>query len=100
MSYPDHDKKTSVNTTLVKRTTSLDHCNDDGCLDPVRSAAITLGRDRLGHGPHSFGNHSIRCGAVMAVHLGGGITFAIMITGRWKPAAFMEFIREQVNDSS
>jgi hypothetical protein len=63
----------------------------------IRSAAFTLGRDRLGYGPRSFGTHSIRwCGAAMAMHLGGCASFVIMIIGRWKSAASMEYIREQV----
>ncbi len=32
----------------------------------------------------------------MAMHLEGCETFVIMITGRWKSAAFMEYIREKV----
>jgi hypothetical protein len=62
----------------------------------IRAAASTLGRNRLGYGPESFGTHSIRCGAAMAMYLGGCATFVIMITGRWKSAAFMEYIRKQI----
>jgi hypothetical protein len=32
----------------------------------------------------------------MAMHLGGCATYVIMITGRWKSAAFMEYIRDEI----
>jgi hypothetical protein len=94
MSYPGCNKKTPVNTVLVHGR--LVTITSTMMVTSIRSAAFTLGRDRLGYGPKSFGTHSIRCGAAMAMHLGGCATFVIMITGRWKSAAFMEYIREQV----
>jgi hypothetical protein len=92
MSYPGCDKKTSVNTVsfnarLVQITSTM---------MVASSASSTLRRARLGYGPSCFGTHSIRCGAAMAMHLGGCATFVIMITGRWKSAAFMEYVREQI----
>jgi hypothetical protein len=94
MFYPGCNKKTSVNTVLVHGR--LIKITSTMMVASIRSAASTLGRDRLGYGPASFGTHSIRCGAAMAMHLGGCATFVIMITGRWKSAAFMEYIREQI----
>jgi hypothetical protein len=96
MSYSGCDKKTSVNTVLVNGR--LVQITSTMMVASIRSAAFTLGRDRLGYGPKSFGTHFIRCGAAMAMamHLGGCATFVIMIIGRWKSAAFMEYIREQV----
>jgi hypothetical protein len=93
-SYSGCGKKTPVNTVLVNGR--LVQITSTMMVASIRSAAFTLGRDRLGYGPKSFGTHSIRCGAAMAMHLGGCATFVIMITGRWKSAAFMEYIREQV----
>jgi hypothetical protein len=36
----------------------------------------------------------------MVMHLGGCATFVIVITGRWKSATFMEYIREQISQFS
>jgi hypothetical protein len=94
MSYPGCDKKTSVNTVLVNGR--LLQITSTMMVTSIRSAASTLGRARLGYNPNCYGTHSIRCGAAMAMHLGGCATFVIMITGRWKSAAFMEYIREQI----
>jgi hypothetical protein len=94
MSYSGCSKKTSVNTVLANGR--LIEITSTMMVASIRSAASTLGRDRLGYDPSCFGTHSIRCGAAMAMHLGGCATFVIMITGRWKSAAFMEYIREQI----
>jgi hypothetical protein len=94
MSYSGCSKKTSVNTVLVNGR--LIEITSTMMVASIRSAASTLGRDRLGYSPSSFGTHSIRCGAAMAMNLGGCATYVIMITGRWKSAAFMEYIREQI----
>jgi hypothetical protein len=81
MSYPPGcDKKTSVNTFLVDGR--LVQITAAMMMASIRSAASTLGRDRLGYDPKSFGTHSIRCGAAMAMHLGRCATFVTMITGR------------------
>jgi hypothetical protein len=94
LSYQGCSKKTSVNTVLVNGR--LIQITSAMMVASIRAAASTLGRNRLGYGPESFGTHSIRCGAAMAMYLGGCATFVIMITGRWKSAAFMEYIREQI----
>jgi hypothetical protein len=98
LSYKECSIKSSVNTVrvdgkivLITATTMTTY---------LRSAATTLGRDRLGFGPESVGTHSLRCGAAMAMYLGGNPTFVIMITGRWKSSAFMEYIREQIQEFS
>jgi hypothetical protein len=52
-------------------------------------AASTLGRDRLGYYPKSFGTYSICCGGAMVMHLEGCATFVIMIARHWKLAGFM-----------
>jgi hypothetical protein len=88
MSYPGGDKTTSVNTVLVngrlvKITAAM-------MVASIRSAASTLGRDRLGYDPESFGP------AAMAMHLGACSTYAVMITGRWKSTALMEYIQDEI----
>jgi hypothetical protein len=94
ISYSGCSKKTSVNTVLANGR--LIEITSTMMVASIRSSASTLGRDRLGYEPSSFGTQSIRCGAAMAMHLGGCATFVTMITGRQESAAFMKYIREQI----
>jgi hypothetical protein len=94
MSYKGCNKKTSMSTVLVN--IRLIKIKAIMMVAPIRSAASTLGRGRLGYDPESFGTHSIRIGAAMVIHLGGCATFIIMILCRWKVAASMGCIREQI----
>jgi hypothetical protein len=87
MSYKGCNKKTSMSTVLVN--IRLIKIKAIMMVAPIRSAASTLGRGRLGYDPESFATHSIRIGAAMVIHLGGCATFIIMILCRWKVAASM-----------
>jgi hypothetical protein len=63
-----------VNGRLIQITATM-------MVASIRSAASTLGCDRLGYGPESFGTPSIQCGLAVVMHLGGCATFVIMIAG-------------------
>jgi hypothetical protein len=54
------------------------------------------GKEKFGFDPRDIGNHSIRSGAAMALFLMDHHPTKIMILGRWKSEAFMDYIRPQV----
>jgi hypothetical protein len=54
------------------------------------------GKEKFGFDPKDIGNHSIRSGAAMALFLMDHHPTKIMILGRWKSEAFMDYIRPQV----
>jgi len=51
---------------------------------------------RFGFHPEEIGNRSIRSGAAMALFLNDVSSDKIMILGRWKSKAFLDYIRPQV----
>ena len=54
------------------------------------------GVKRFGFHPEEIGNRSIRSGAAMALFLNDVSSDKIMILGRWKSKAFLDYIRPQV----
>jgi hypothetical protein len=54
------------------------------------------GKEKFGFDLKDIGNHSIRSGAAMALFLMDHHPTKIMILGRWKSEAFMDYIRPQV----
>ena len=54
------------------------------------------GKDTFGFHPEEIGNRSIRSGAAMALFLQNHSSDKIMILGRWKSKAFLDYIRPQV----
>jgi hypothetical protein len=62
-----------------------------------RTCDVFGGKERFGFDPlKDIRNHSIRSGAAMALFLMGHHPTKIMILGRWKSEAFMDYIRPQV----
>ena len=55
-----------------------------------------MGKGALGFTKDDVGLHSIRSGGAMAMFLAGTRTIIIMRIGRWSSEAFLEYIREQV----
>ena len=51
---------------------------------------------QLGFTKDEIGLHSVRSGGAMAMFLSGVATIIIMRIGRWSSEAFLEYIREQV----
>ena len=66
----------------------------------LRAAAASVGKETLGFDPEEIGCHSLRSGAAMAMKLAGVSEYTIMIIGRWKSMAFLEYIRNQVAEFS
>ena len=44
----------------------------------------------------SYGTHSIRCGAALAMYLNGTSVVHIMLQGRWSSDAFLLYIKREV----
>jgi hypothetical protein len=62
-----------------------------------QSCAEHDGANKYGIRPSEIGTRSIRSGAAMALALqGGNSDKKIMMLGRWKSAAFLDYIRPQV----
>jgi hypothetical protein len=61
-----------------------------------RTRDVFGGKERFGFDPNDIGNHSIRSGAAMALFLMDHHPKKIMIPGRWKSEAFIDYIRPQV----
>ena len=62
----------------------------------LRAAAAEIGDTNLGFSAEDIGCHSLRSGAAMAMKLAGVSEYTIMIIGRWKSLAFLDYIRKQV----
>ena len=62
----------------------------------LRSAVTAIGEKRLGLTADDIGCHSIRSGGAMAMKLAKVSSYTIMIIGRWKSTAFLDYIRKQV----
>jgi hypothetical protein len=61
------------------------------------SCDVFGGKEKFGFDPKKdIGNHSIQSGAAMALFLMDHHPTKIMILGRWKSEAFMDYIRPQV----
>jgi hypothetical protein len=66
----------------------------------LRSAVTAIGEKSLGFKAEDIGCHSIRSGAAMAMCLAKISSYTIMIVGRWKSTAFLDYIRKQVAEFS
>ena len=62
----------------------------------LRAAVAAIGESALGFKATDIGCHSLRSGAAMAMKLAGVSEYTIMIIGRWKSMAFLDYIRKQV----
>ena len=70
--------------------------NSSQALPRLRAVVELIGEASLGFGKNDIGLHSIRSGGAMAMFLSGVATIIIMRIGRWSSEAFLEYIREQV----
>ena len=64
----------------------------------VRSITELIGEEILGFSKEDVGLHSIRSGGAMAMFLSGVSDIIIQRIGRWESNAFLEYIREQVEN--
>ena len=64
----------------------------------LRAIVKIIGEESLGFGVEEVGLHSIRSGGAMAMFLSGTSPIVIKKIGRWSSEAFLEYIREQVEE--
>jgi hypothetical protein len=95
-SYPGEDIKQDrkVNTVFVKG--KVKEITSFHIRTKLRAAVSAIGEASLGFKANEIGCHSLRSGAAMAMKLAGVSEYTIMIIGRWKSMAFLDYIRKQV----
>ena len=92
----NHNKDTPL-CTFHERKRRCCYINQKFCQDFLRKVCrIHGGVKRFGFHPEEIGNRSIRSGAAMALFLNDVLSDKIMILGRWKSKAFLDYIRQQV----
>ena len=72
------------------------YINSAQALPRLRAVVEIIGKVTLGFTKDDIGLHSIRSGGAMAMFLAGTSTIIIMRIGRWSSEAFLEYIREQI----
>ena len=77
-----HDSRRLTNTDL------LHHLR--------RACSLLGGRAAFGFANTEIGTRSLRCGAAMALFLAGHPPSNIMLLGRWRSTAFIEYLRPQI----
>ena len=70
--------------------------NSSQVLPRLRAVVEIIGPESLGFTKDDIGLHSLRSGGAMAMFLSGVATIIIMRIGRWSSEAFLEYIREQI----
>jgi hypothetical protein len=66
----------------------------------IQDGVETIGETKLGILRSEIRTQSIRSGAAMAMYLADVPIFSIMLIGRWLSAAFLKYIRKQVQEFS
>ena len=66
----------------------------------LRTSVKAIREDKLGFTTDDIGCHSLRSGAAMAMKVSGVSEYTIMLIGRWKSLAFLDYIRRQVAEFS
>ena len=72
--------------------------NSNQVKSRIRSTVELLGENELGFTKDQVGLHSIRSGGAMTMFLSGVSDIIIQRIGRWESFAFLEYIREQVEN--
>ena len=90
---------------VSKETTVCSFCDSKGvvtqitstyAISRIKSVVDVIGENKLGFSRDEVGLHSIRSGGAMAMFLSG--VSEIIIQRRWESFAFLEYIREQVEN--
>ena len=70
----------------------------DHVRSKLRAIVELIGEESLGFQKDDIGLHSIRSGGAMAMFLSGTSVIIIMRVGRWSSEAFLEYIRDQIEN--
>ena len=92
---PNHSPSTTINTIFLNGTVL--ELSQDYLRERLRVTCTVLGgKPVFGYDASDIGTKSLRSGAAMALFLMNHSTERIMLLGRWKPDAFLVYIRPQV----
>ena len=72
--------------------------NSTQVLPRLRAIVELIGKKKLGFTNNDVGLHSIRSRGTMTMFLSGVSVIMIKRIGRWNSEAFLEYIREQVEN--
>ena len=97
LSYKDGSEDSKVCAFQHNKST-ITHLKADDVRTRLRAIVALIGEDILGFTKDDIGLHSLRSGGAMAMFLSGTSTIVIRRVGRWSSEAFLEYIREQVQD--
>ena len=98
LSYTKTDLNTPVNYVCPNNKKYFIQSRDVMIL--IRSTVGLIGRASLGFGPDDVGTHSIRCSFAMFLYVNRVGDSRIMLQGRWRSLAFLDYIRPQVDEFS
>lgn len=95
--YPSSNDESFVCKFIDKKGNGMD-IQADHARQRLWAIVSVMGEEVLGFDIDDVGLHSIRSGGVMAMFLSGTSPIVIKKIGRWSSKAFLEYIREQVED--
>ena len=98
LSYDNTDEQTPVNYVMIHSKKYYIKSKD--VMNMIRLNVALIGEVILGFGPDDVGTHSIRSSFAMFLYLKRVGDSRIMLQGRWKSLAFMDYIRPQVDEFS
>ena len=96
-SYPNSSEDSKV-CELLDEHNKMTTIKSSHVRDYLKSIITLIGEDTLGFTAEDAGLHSIRSGGAMAMFLSKTPVIIMMRVGRWSSEAFLEYIREQVQD--
>ena len=95
LSHKGTNENTPVNFVLIKNKAYYIKSRD--ILSFIRLTVAFIGKEVLGFGPDDVGTHSIRSSFAMFLYLKRVGDSRIMLQGRWRSLAFMDYVRPQVD---
>ena len=98
LQYPKTNMDTPVNYVLINEKPFYISSRD--IMNMIRFTVAMIGENELGFGPDNVGTHSIRSSFAMFLYLKRVGDSRIMLQGRWRSLAFMDYIRPQVDEFS
>jgi len=67
-------------------------------LEDIRAAVDEIGEEILGYTSADVGTHSVRSSLAMLMYLAGEPVYTIMLIGRWRSTAFLNYIEHQIRE--
>ena len=98
LNYDNTDMNTPVNYVELNGKKSYIQSRD--VMTMIRVTVALIGQDKLGFGPDNVGTHSIRSSFAMFLYVNRVGDSRIMLQGRWKSLAFLDYLRPQVDEFS